>query len=448
LKPNCRESSTQRSYRRQTVVVPRIPRSGERSYAKLDRRDLLKWATGLGMSFALPALDLRAASQRGGERPRSLITLWLSGGPSQLETFDPHPGTKIGGPTKAIATSIPGVEIADTLPQIAEQLHHLSVIRSLVSKEGDHDRATYLVKTGFRIDPTLRHPSVGAIVAHALPYEQLEIPPVISLGYDNHLSRGGFLGGGFDALRVREPGSSGTDLKEWLAQPRQQRRLSNLDVVAQAFSRGRKVVVDKTMHAHNLDAALQMMTSDQLQAFRLDDEPEALRTAYGDSNFGRGCLVARRLIENGVRAVEVTLQNFDTHDQNFDRHRELAATLDPALATLLKDLHARDLLQSTVVLCLGEFGRTPRINGADGRDHWPHGFSCLLGGGDLQRGIVLGATDPTGERETPEDPIPVPDLYATILTGLGIDPTNQVDTSIGRPIRYSEGTPIDRLIKG
>ena len=416
------------------------------SQPALDRRDLLKWATGLGMSFALPGLDARAASRRGDERPRSLITLWLSGGPSQLETWDPHPGTKVGGPTKAIPTSIPGVEIASSFPRLADQMRHLSVVRSLVSKEGDHDRATYLVKTGFRPDPTLRHPSVGAIVAHALPDEELEIPPVISLGYDNRLSRGGFLGGHFDALRVREPGASHNDLKAWLAQPRQQRRLSNLEVVSGAFTRGRQAVVDRTLHAHNLAAALKMMTSDQLQAFRLDDEPESTRTAYGDANFGRGCLVARRLIEQGVRAVEVTLQNFDTHNQNFGQHSELSAVLDPAFAALLTDLHDRDLLASTVVLCLGEFGRTPQINGADGRDHWPHGFSCLLGGGDLRRGVLLGATDPSGERKDPEDPIPVPDLYATILQGLGIDPTHQINTSIGRPIRYSDGTPIERLL--
>lgn len=163
----------------------------------IDRRELLSWATGLGLSFALPGLGLRATAQRGAERPRSLITLWLSGGPSQLETWDPHPGTKNGGSTQAIPTSIPDVKIASSFPHLAERIHHLSVIRSLVSKEGDHDRASYLVKTGFRPDPTLRHPSVGAIVSHALPNEQLEIPPVISLGYDNHLSRGGFLWGAF-----------------------------------------------------------------------------------------------------------------------------------------------------------------------------------------------------------------------------------------------------------
>ncbi|MDA1229733.1 MAG: DUF1501 domain-containing protein [Planctomycetota bacterium] len=411
-----------------------------------DRRDLLKWATGLGLSFALPGLDLRAASRRGEKRPRSLITLWLSGGPSQLETWDPHPQTKIGGPTQAIPTSIPNVRIASTYPRLAEQMHHLSVIRSLVSKEGDHDRASYLVKTGFRPDPTLRHPSVGAIVAHALPNEQLQIPPVISLGYANHLSRGGFLGGRFDALRIHEPGSPGTDMKTWLAEPRQQQRLSNLDVVAQAFTRGRKVVVDRTMHADNIDAALKMMNSDQMKAFQLDDETESTRAAYGDSNFSRGCLVARRLIEQGVRAVEVTLQNFDTHDNNFGRHTELATELDSPFATLLKDLHNRDLLASTVVLCLGEFGRTPRINGADGRDHWPQGFSCLVGGGSMRSGVLIGATDPTGERDTPEDPVSVQDLYATVLKGLGIDCKHQINTSIGRPIRYSDGTPIDRLL--
>ena len=245
------------------------------SHAPLDRRDLLKWATGLGISFALPALGARGAASRGAERPRSLITVWLSGGPSQLETWDPHPGTKIGGPTKAIPTSIPGVRIADSFPLLAAQMHHLSVVRSLVSKEGDHDRATYLVKTGFRPDPTLRHPSVGAIVAHALPNEQLEIPPVISLGYDNRLSRGGFLGGRYDALRVREPGSSDSNGRASLADSRGRRRLSNLEVVAQAFTRGRKVVVERTMHAHSLDAALTMMNSDQLKALQIDEESGA-----------------------------------------------------------------------------------------------------------------------------------------------------------------------------
>lgn len=410
------------------------------------RRRLLQLATAAGLSFVVPGLDARAASRRGAERPKSLITLWLGGGASQLETWDPHPGTRIGGPTRAIPTTIPGVSIADAFPQVAEQLNHLSVIRSLVSREGDHDRATYVVKTGYRPDPTVVHPSMGAIVAHALPNSELEIPSVFSLGYTNHPSRGGFLGGQYNAMRVYDPGSPRQDYGALLADDRRQQRFRNLDVLAKAFRTDRAAVVDRTLHDANIETAVRMMTSDQLKALEITDEPELLRAAYGDSDFGRGCLVARRLVEQGVRAVEVTLQNFDSHAENFTTHRRLSAMLDPALATLLNDLAERDLLQSTVVLCLGEFGRTPRINGADGRDRWPQGFSCLVGGGGLRQGLQIGATDPTGENEDPTDPIPVADLYATVLTVLGIDPGYEFPTSIGRPIRYSDGNPVARLL--
>ncbi len=412
----------------------------------MERRDLLRWAAGLGMSFTLPGLTTRAAERRGTERPRSLLTIWLSGGPSQLETWDPHPGSLIGGPTRAIDTSIKGVQIAEGFPLLAGQLHHLSVIRSLTSREGDHDRATYTVKTGFRPDPTVTHPGIGAIVAHAQPSTELELPPVVSLGQENSPWKGGFLGGSFNALQVREPGQAGENVRDWIEEPRQQRRLDGLDLVGKRFLQGRGAVVNRTQHEHSIEAAIRMMTSEQVKAFEIDEEPEEIRAAYGDSNFGRGLLVARRLIEEGVRSVEVTLQNFDTHDDNFTRHQNHATVLDPAFAALLKDLAARDLLASTAVLCLGEFGRTPRINGAEGRDHWPHGFSCLVGGAGLKGGQLIGATDPAGEREKPEDPIGVDDLYATVLTALAIDPAHQVQTPIGRPIKYSNGKPIGRLL--
>lgn len=410
------------------------------------RRDLLKNALGLGLSFTVPAMHSRAAASRGAERPGSLLVVWLSGGPSQLETWDPHPGSKVGGPTKAIDTTIPGVRIAEHFPLLAEQLHHLSVIRSLVSREGDHDRATYAVKTGYRPSATASHPGIGSIVAHALPDSTLEIPPVVSLGNENRPWNGGFLGGRFDALQVGNPGDGGRNLREWLAEPRQQKRLAGLDLIGQTFNRGRGAALDRTQHDHSIEAALKMMSSEQLLAFEIANEPQAVRDAYGDSNFGRGLLVGRRLIEQGVRAVEVTLQNFDTHQDNFGRHTELAATLDPAFSTLLKDLADRDLLQSTAVLCLGEFGRTPRVNGADGRDHWPHGFSALVGGAGLRSGQLIGSTDPTGEREAPEDPVPVGNLYATVLQALGIDPAHTVETPNGRPIKYSDGTAIERLV--
>lgn len=240
---------------------------------------------------------------------------------------------------------------------------------------------------------------------------------MFSLGYSNHPARGGFLGGQYNALRIFDPGSRQQDYHELLAEPRQQQRFQNLSVLAQAFRSHRATVVDRTMHEANIDTAVKMMTSEQLKALEIADEPESLRTAYGDNDFGRGCLVARRLVEQGVRAVEVTLQNFDSHEQNFTTHQTLAAVLDPAFATLMQDLAQHDLLESTVVLCIGEFGRTPRINGADGRDHWPQGFSCLVGGGGLRQGLLIGATDPRGEEARPDD---MPAHVKATLTGSSV----------------------------
>lgn len=411
----------------------------------ITRRDVLHLASSLGLAWLLPGLEARAAERRGTDRPKSLIVLWLAGGPSQLETWDPHPGTAIGGPTQAIATSIPGVQIAADFPQVAEQLHHFAVLRSLVSKEGDHERGSHLMKTGYRPDPTLIHPALGAIAAHELPDPRVEIPLFVALGPESFSSRGGYLGDEYDPYRVFEPGRKGQNLEARVNERRQQRRLKGLDLVTSAFQHGRTRRVESTLHQHTVEAALKMMTSDQLRAFSLDDEPAAVRAAYGDSAFGRGCLIARRLVETGVRAVEVTLNGFDTHADNFTGHTLRARMLDPALAALVRELRERDLWESTVVWVTGEFGRTPHINPAQGRDHWPHGFACLLGGGGLRGGIVWGATDPQGQAEQPQDPIPVANVHATILQALGIDFAKELVTPIGRPMKLSEGQPLAAL---
>ena len=410
------------------------------------RRDLLKAAFASGLSFALPGLDLRAANRRGDERAKSLIVIWLEGGPSQLETWDPHPGYKVGGPTKAVATKVPGLEIADLYPRMAEQIHELNVIRSMVSKEGDHERGTYLLKTGYRPDPTLIHPSLGAIACHELPNPALEIPAHISLIGGQHPARGGFLGEVFDAFKIYDPGHGIQNLKPRVGEKRQEQRLNGLEVVSKTFQTGRRVQVDNTLHQLTVKRALKMMTSEQLKAFEIDQEPQALRDAYGDSLFGRGCLTARRLVETGVRAIEVTLHGWDTHAKNFTVHETQAQQLDPALSTLIHDLKQHDLLQSTVVLCIGEFGRTPKINGLDGRDHWPKGFSCLVGGGGLRSGVLIGETKPIEEPTAPDDPIEVADLFATILHQLGVEFDKEVLTPIGRPMKYSAGQPIERLL--
>ncbi len=420
--------------------------------APRSRRDALKLASGLGLSFLLPAMSARAADRRGTERPKSLITLWMAGGPSQFETWDPHPESKNGGPTRAIETSLPGLRIAHLFPQMAGQMHHLSVVRSLVSKEGDHERGTYFVLTGYRPDPTVVHPSLGAILTRNLPDKSVEIPQHVSLGGAEGFAaaRGGYLGDEYDAFRVFDAGRNLQNMRQGVSDARQARRLSNLDVVSKAFRHGRTAAVEGTLHQHVVERALTMMTSDQLKAFEIEDEPKEIVAGYGDTNFGRGCLVARRLVETGVRAVQVILPGFDTHAENFTGHETQAKILDPAFAALMKDLAARDLLQSTIVLCIGEFGRTPTINPLDGRDHWPHGFSCVVGGGGLKSGVLIGATDPEvtdkSRNKGPADPIEVPDLYATILQQMGVDYGFEELTPIGRPLLRCQGEPIARLL--
>lgn len=415
----------------------------------LTRRDVLTALGAMGLSFSLPAMESRAAARRGTERMPSLITLWMAGGMSQLETWDPHPGTPGGGQVTSIPTSAPDIRIASLLPQMAEQMHSCLLIRSLNSKEGDHERGTTFVKTGYRPEPTLTYPALGAIAAHELQDDRIEIPSHVSLAADRWPAKGGYLGNEWDAFRIFDPGGNLSNLQSGVSETSRQFRLQSLDVVSRQFERHRTWSAPDTLHQETIDHALAMMSSEQLNAFRLDDEPAAVRSAYGDTRFGRGCLVARRLVETGVRAVEVTLSGFDTHVSNHDGHVTQCQILDPAIASLLQELRERDLLQSTIVLCISEFGRTPRINPAEGRDHWPNWFSCVVAGGGFRSGTVIGATPasvPDDATAGPVDPVTIPQLYATILSVMGIDSRREVMTPIGRPMTLTDAEPLPRLL--
>jgi hypothetical protein len=412
----------------------------------LTRRAVLQRAAALGLSFLLPGLEGRAAESRGSERPKSLIALWMAGGPSQLETFDPHPGTLIGGETKGIDTKIPGVQLSHLLPHLAEHIHEMCLIRSMVSKEGDHERGTYLVKTGYRPDPTLIHPSLGAIVAHETPAERIEIPQYISILDAQWPARGGYFGDDFDPFKVLDPNNNLQNMKSQVEAGRQARRLRDLEVVEKSFRQRRQIQADATLHQQTVRRALTMMSSEQLKAFRLEEEPGPVREAYGKTAFGAGCLIARRLVEAGVRSIEVNLNGFDTHANNFDGQSTQAQIFDPAFAALINDLKRRDLLESTVVLWMGEFGRTPTINKVGGRDHWPTGFSCVVGGGGFRKGLVVGETDPEGIMAQPSDPIEISHLFATIMHTLGVEYSKEILTPIGRPMLLCQGKPIERLL--
>ena len=416
------------------------------------RRDALRIALAGGVSFLLPAIEGRAVEKRGTERPTSLITLWMGGGPSQMETWDPHPESSNNLNIKAIDTKVPDLKIAHLLPQMAEQMQHLCVIRSLTSKEGDHERGSYFVQTAYRPDPTVRHPSLGAILTHELPDPKIEIQNSVALSdsQDFAVPRGGYLGDQFDAFRVYDPGQNLQNMRQGVDQSRQVRRLANLGVVSDAFRKGREVRVEGTLHQQTIERALTMMKSDQLKAFEIQDESKETLARYGDTRFGRGCLVARRLVETGVRSIQVTLPGFDTHASNFEGHVTQTKILDPAFASLIQDLADRDLLASTIVLCIGEFGRTPRINPLGGRDHWPHGFSAVIGGGGLAPGRVIGSTSADNQTDDkpikPTTPIEIPDLYATILDRMGVEFSKELITPIGRPLKVCPGTPVEQLL--
>jgi hypothetical protein len=410
----------------------------------LDRRGFLALA---GLSWLTPVGQLLAEqAARSREPAHSLILLWLSGGPSQLETFDPHPDKAIAGGTKAIPTSVKGIQLAQGFEQLADQMQSMTLIRSMVSKEGDHERGTYMLKTGYRPDPTVEHPSIGAICCHELPIGRTDIPRHISILTGRWPSRGGYLGGEFDAFQVGDPQAKLPDVTTPVPSNRDEIRLRDLDVVERAFARRRLARVQSTLHRETMSRARVMMTSEQLKAFDVSQEPANVLAEYGDSAFGRGCLAARRLIEVGVRCVEVTLEGWDSHVNNHEIHRKLVKQLDPAFAALLRDLSARKLLDRTVVLCLGEFGRTPKINPFGGRDHWPTGFSLALAGGGLRVGQAIGQTDPEGSKD-PVQPTTVEDVHATVLKALGLDPAKEnIAPLTGRPVKLSAGRAIPELL--
>jgi uncharacterized protein (DUF1501 family) len=412
----------------------------------IDRRGFLKLGGLAGLGWLTPVGELLAdQAEQGREPARSVILLWLAGGPSQLETFDPHPDSKIAGGTKAIGTAAKGVQLADGFGRLAEVMDRVSIVRSLVSKEGDHERGTYLMKTGYRPDPTVEHPSIGAICCHELPTAGTEIPRHISILPGQWPSRGGFLGGEFDAFQVGDPSAPLPDVASRVTPARDTRRLADLDLIEQSFARGRRERVAATLHRATIDRARTLMTSEQLRAFDLSKEPLSVRLEYGETPFGRACLAARRLTEVGVRCVEVTLDGWDSHVNNHELQGKRVRELDPAFAALIRDLARRGQLDRTVVLCGGEFGRTPNINPFGGRDHWPNGYSLAIAGGGLKGGLAVGETDPEGKKG-PSRTATIADVHATVLTTLGLNPGRENVSPVGRPIKLSEGKAIGELL--
>jgi hypothetical protein len=395
----------------------------------------LSWSGWLGRLAADTADDPR--------RKRACILLWMAGGPSQMDTFDLKPGHPNGGPFREIDTAAPGVRISEHLPQLARQMRHLAVLRSMRTREGDHARATYHLQTGYLPQGSIRFPSLGALVSHELAVADADLPGFVSVlpqgAFAQAAAAAGFLGPRHAPLVVA--GSGGAlkveDLNaRSIAPERSQERLELLREMEAPFLRSRPGP-GTASHVTAYDRAVRLGRAAAARAFDLSDEKEALRDRYGRSLFGQGCLLARRLVERGVPFVEVTLGGWDTHDNNFGQVRSLCGVLDPAWATLLEDLRERGLLDSTLVVWMGEFGRTPGINPRNGRDHYPAAWSVVLGGGGIKGSQAVGRTSPDGASVT-DRPVSVPDLMATICLALGLDPRKQNQSNVSRPIRLAD----------
>jgi hypothetical protein len=402
----------------------------------LSRRSFLHGVSGSALAAGTlgfrDLMSLRAAELR--RQGRSMILLWMAGGPSQFETFDPKPDHENGGPTTAIDTSVPGIRIAAGWEQTARIMDEIAIIRSMTNREGQHQRATYQLHTGYVPSGSVKHPSFASCVAKELRDSEFDLPSFVSVG---PTIGAGFLGVDYEPFIVNNAGQMPQNVGSPVAEGRYRRRLGLLDRLEDEFAaRGAEVVVEN--HRQLYGKASDLVTSPRTQAFDLSDEPSDLVSRYGDNQFGRGCLLARRLIEEGVTFVEVRSNGWDTHAENFDRTGALAAQVDPAMATLIADLKERGLLDSTVVVWMGEFGRTPRINPRTGRDHYPRVFNAALTGGGVRGGQVIGAS--TSDGSAVEDrPVTVPDLFSSLCRSLEVDPTIENISPLGRPMKIVDG---------
>jgi uncharacterized protein (DUF1501 family) len=410
-------------------------------------------ALGLALSPMLQRLLAEGAPAR---RAKSCILLWLNGGPSHIDTFDPKPGAKTGGPFKAIDTKVSGLRLSEHLPKLAAQAGHLAVVRSLTSRQADHDLAYYYLHTGNVRNETVDYPALGSVVAREWTAEDGDLPAYVALS-------GGSAGAGFFGVEYSPYVIANLDapigdlaLPEGTDEKRRERQLKALKAFNGRFA-GKVDAGSAAAHERFTAKALRLRQSPALKAFDLGDEKATTLAAYGlpakpaegapapaerapaeePSAFGRSCLLARRLVEQGVRFVEITLDGWDTHTDNFTAVEALSKQLDTGFAALVGDLKERGLLKDTLVLCMGEFGRTPQINAQNGRDHWSEAFSVVLAGGGIRGGQVVGATDAQGE-QVKERPVTVPDLYATLLAAFGLDGTRQYRTPEGRPIRLAD----------
>jgi hypothetical protein len=421
----------------------------------MSRRQLLRvGAVSSAVSMSGWMGRLAAAAEDAKVKPkRSCILLWMNGGPSTIDLWDLKVGHENGGPYKEIETSAPGLKIGEHLPKIAKHGDQLAILRGMSTKEGDHARGTYLMRTGQLPGAAgIQYPSIGALVSKELGDPKAELPNFLSIAPQRFFSQEafgpGFLGPVHAPLVVGEnqngnnPQGNGIDQILKVADLERPKsideasgaaRIDMLREMQEEFAAARPGQMAKS-HAAAYDRAIRLMQSESGKVFDLTTEKAEVRDKYGRNLFGQGCLLARRLVERGVPFVEVTLGNWDTHGQNFELVKNLCGTLDAAWGALMDDLKDRGLLETTTIVWMGEFGRTPKINPQKGRDHFPNAWSTVLAGGGIKGGQAVGKTSKDGTT-VEERPTTTLDMLATLCMALGIDYEKTNPSNVGRPIR-------------
>jgi hypothetical protein len=448
--------------------------------SSLDRRHFLKHMAGMAAlagSASTFLRGLRASAQDLKKQGKSLIILWMGGGPSHMDLWDLKPGQPTGGDFKPIKTAVSGIEISDILPTVAAQFKHLSIIRSLQSNEGSHERGTTLMNTGRMPSPVVQYPHVGAIAGSLLAAKELALPAFIGVGGIAQRIGPGFLGmtnapftvqnPGQPPQNIRPPESLGRDLEQTERVRRRQRlfyavedrfnqtQFPHLAKATETPESEKKFEDDLRSlnsagqaHADVYKKAFDLTVSPLRTIFEVRNEPKKVLDEYGGERnpFGMGCLLARRLVEKGVSCVEVDLGGWDNHANVTNAIKNgNGPRLDKGMGTLVKDLVDRGMWKNTVLVWMGEFGRTPRINQNAGRDHWGRCWSVVVGGGAIKGGQVYGSTTEDGT-DVKDNKVTVGDLFATLYKGLGLDPSTRIRDNLGRPIPIADGEAIKALV--
>ena len=397
----------------------------------VSRRRFLSQCAGTAAILGMPIQRLLAAADHAA-KAESVILFWNGGGMSHIDTWDPKPGRPVAGEFEPIKTSADGIQISEIFPQLAKQMHHCSIIRSIAGTNGDHGRATYELQTSHQQNPALVHPGLGSFVVNERNTTG-DLPAYISIG--GMAPRAGYLGQRCEAYYVGLPGERDPYLAfpDGISKVQGERRL---EVLAKMNARSSQKLATRDFKEAEvaLKDAVNLMKSPALSSFDLDKENPKTLERYGQTEFGRGALLAKKLIETGVRFVQVNRGGYDNHMDIFPAMRNHGSVMDPAIASLIEDLSASGRLEKTLVIVLSEFGRTPKININAGRDHHAKVFSCFMAGGGVKGGQVIGSSDADG-MEPKDRPVQVPDLHASVCHALGINHTKELTTPLGRPMK-------------